>query len=92
MQYMLGNGPYRLHEQDSRRRGLVWRLAFIYQLFLKLLLIACVALVFFQGIALILTIADGIFMEIAALAIWACGAIPLCYVLWRLNLSISNSR
>jgi hypothetical protein len=91
MQYMLHNGPYRSRPQD---RLLVTRffwslgrhLASGYTLALKVVLIGCVAFGFFQLVAYLLTLSDSALVQLPALAAWACGAIPLSYRLWRLDL------
>jgi hypothetical protein len=57
-----------------------------YDLILKLILIACVLSGFFQLVAYVLTLSDSPLVQIPALAAWACGAIPLLYRLWWLDL------
>lgn len=91
MQYMLHNGPYRSRPQDrwlTARLFLAWgrRLAQGYALALKLILIGCVTFGFFQLVAYLLTISDSALIQLPALAAWSCGAIPLIYRLWRLDL------
>ncbi|MEZ4865473.1 MAG: hypothetical protein R3C14_29455 [Caldilineaceae bacterium] len=87
MQYMLHNGPYRVRSRQSPLRTLAQRLLSGYAFFLKLLLIGCVSVVFFQLVALLLTLSDSLLVQVAALAAWSCGAIPLSYLLWKLDLS-----
>ena len=91
MQYMLHNGPYRSHPQDrwlATRLSWAWgrRLANGYAVALKLILIGCVTFGFFQLVAYLLTLSDSALIQLPALAAWSCGAIPLIYRLWRLDL------
>ena len=95
MQYMLHNGPYRAAPQHSlsqrnpffaKMLAMGKRLSGGYTIALKFVFIACVAFGFFQLVAYLLTLSDSLFIEILALAAWSCGAIPLIYRLWRLDL------
>jgi len=91
MQYMLHNGPYRSRPQERRlTTRLLWasgrHLAGTYALALKLVLIGCVAFGFFQFVAYLLTLSESMLIQLPALAAWSCGAIPLIYRLWRLDL------
>ena len=65
----------------------VWRqIIDHYEVVLKLILIACVLSGFFQLVAYVLSLSDSALVQIPALAAWACGAIPLLYRLWWLDL------
>lgn len=87
MQYMLHNGPYRAQPQPQRRLfGLLGhRFTHIYAFALKLVLIGCVTAVFFQLVAFLLTLSNSGWMQMVALLAWSCGAVPLVYLLWRLD-------
>ncbi len=91
MQYMLHNGPYRARRQKSLWAALGTSLASGYTIALRCVLIACVAFGFFQLVALLLTLSDSLLVEVLALAAWACGAIPLVYHLWHLELGSKSS-
>lgn len=92
MQYMLNNGPYR-HESaaTSTAHPLRWMVrqyaANGYAIALKLILITCVLFGFYQLVVYLLTWSDSSFVQLVALAAWSCGAIPLIYRLWRLDLA-----
>ena len=81
--YMLHNGPYRVHPQQPS-----WwqRLLTGYNVALKVILILCVTTVFFQITTFLLRLSSSDWVQILALALWACGLIPLVYGLWQLDL------
>lgn len=81
--YMLHNGPYRVHAQQTS-----WwqRLLTGYNVALKVILILCVTTVFFQITTFLLRLSSSDWVQILALALWSCGLIPLVYGLWQLDL------
>lgn len=89
MQYMLHNGPYRARPQQRTLFTVGQRFIGGYTIALKSILIACVAFGFFQLVAYLLTVSDSLLVQMVALATWSCGAIPLIYRLWRLDLGSS---
>jgi len=93
MQYMLHNGPYRAQPQRRLVGILGRRFVHLYIVALKLVLIGCVTAVFFQLVAFLLTLSDSGWMQVVALLAWSCGAVPLVYLLWRLDFThASRSR
>lgn len=83
--YMLHNGPYRVHSQQTP-----WsrRLLTGYHVALKVILILCVTTVFFQVTTFLLSVSSSDWVQILALALWACGLVPLVYGLWQLDLQL----
>lgn len=83
--YMLHNGPYRVHSQQTP-----WsrRLLIGYHVALKVILILCVTTVFFQVTTFLLSVSSSDWVQILALALWACGLVPLVYGLWQLDLQL----
>ena len=86
MQYMLHNGPYRARPQGRLYFAMGQRLVNSYTIALKFIFVACVAFGFFQLVAYLLTLSDSLLVQVVALGAWSCGAIPLIYRLWRLDL------
>lgn len=56
------------------------------QLLLKLTLVAIITVAFFALVAAVLSISDSRLVELFALLLWSCGAVPLVYLVWRLDL------
>lgn len=56
------------------------------QLLIKLAIIATVTAISFALVAWLLLLSNAWPMQVLALAVWSCGAVPAIYLTWRIEL------